>query len=69
MATDDDPEVPIVCDACDTRTRVALPEAADAIDRHNSQLHDGDERAQVDPAVADQLLDMVAEDLELIDDR
>jgi len=67
MASDDTPEVPIVCTECDTRTRVPLPAAGDRIERHNRQLHDGEDVAEVDPAVAEHVLDMVAQDLELVE--
>ncbi|MFB6097118.1 MAG: hypothetical protein ABEJ74_06995 [Haloferacaceae archaeon] len=64
--TDEDPEVPIRCDACETTTHVPLSTVATAIERHNEQLHDGAERARVDPALADQLADLVAEDMDLL---
>lgn len=65
--TDDpSPEVPVRCEACDTETQVPLSELADALERHNEQLHDGDDAARVDPDVADQLADLVAEDLDLV---
>jgi hypothetical protein len=56
-------EVPIVCPACETTTRVALSELADTVDAHNDRLHDGDEVASVDPELADHLVDLVADDL------
>jgi hypothetical protein len=62
---DDGPHVPVRCPACETTTRVALDEVADAVARHNEQLHDGESVAQVDPDVADHLLDLVAEDMGL----
>ncbi|WP_423751121.1 hypothetical protein [Salinirarus marinus] len=64
--TDDDPEVPIVCEACGTTTRIPLADVAEMLDRHNEQRHDGADVAQVDPELADQLADMVAEDLGLL---
>lgn len=68
--TDDDttetPEVPVVCPECGSTSRVPLSEAAATIDRHNERLHDGADVAQVDPEVADHLVDMVAEDLDLL---
>jgi hypothetical protein len=66
--SDDDPTVPIVCPACDTTTRIPLPDVADAVERHNDQLHGGESVAAVDPTVADRLADLVAEDLGLLDD-
>ncbi|MFB6102148.1 MAG: hypothetical protein ABEJ73_06235 [Haloplanus sp.] len=67
--TDDDPTVPIVCSACETTTRVPLPDVADAVERHNDQLHDGESIAEVDPAIADRLADLVADDMGLLDDE
>lgn len=63
---DTEPDVPIYCAACETTTRVPLPEVAESIDRHNERLHDGEEVAQVDPELADRLADLVAEDLDLL---
>ncbi|ESS04545.1 MAG: hypothetical protein A07HR67_00716 [uncultured archaeon A07HR67] len=63
----DNPDVPIHCPECDTQTRVPLPEVAGAIDRHNETQHDGTECARVDPDLADQLADLVAEDMGLLD--
>jgi len=65
--TDDDPAVPIVCQECDTETEVPLSEVADMLDRHNDNQHDGEECAQVDPALADELQDLVAEDMGLLE--
>jgi hypothetical protein len=64
--SDDEPAVPVVCPECGSESRVALSELADAVDRHNDNLHDGERVARVDPAVAEQLTDMVAEDLGLL---
>lgn len=66
---DDDPTVPIVCEACDTTTRVPLSEIPDAVDGHNDRVHDGVEEATVDPVLKDQLADLVAEDLGLFDEE
>jgi hypothetical protein len=65
--TDDDPAVPIVCPECDTETEVSLSEVGEMLDRHNENQHDGEECAQVDPALADQLQNLVAEDMGLLD--
>ncbi|MFB6184053.1 MAG: hypothetical protein ABEI96_05815 [Haloarculaceae archaeon] len=66
-ATDDSPpDVPVVCPQCDTRTRVPLSDVADAVERHNDNLHDGDDVAEVDPDLADRLADLVAEELGLL---
>jgi hypothetical protein len=62
----DDPEVPIVCPDCETTSRVPLSSLATQLERHNERLHDGDDVAEVDPAVAESLADVVAEDLELV---
>lgn len=69
MATDgdDEPTVPIVCEACDTRTRVPLSDLADQLQRHNETRHDGDDVAGVEPALADRIADLVAEDMGLLD--
>jgi len=67
MAGDDEPAVPVICSDCETTTRVALPDVADAIERHNDQLHDGEQVAEVDPDISEHLADLVAEDLELLD--
>lgn len=64
--TDDEPEVPIVCPECETRSTVPLATVAAAVERHNEQVHDGEEVASVDPELADQLADIVAEDLDLL---
>jgi hypothetical protein len=69
MTSDDDPTVPIVCPDCDTTTRMPLPEVADAVDRHNESVHDGEEVAAIDPAIKDRLADLVAEDMGLLGDE
>jgi hypothetical protein len=66
--TDDDPTVPIICSACETTTRVPLPDVAEAVERHNENVHDGEAMAEVDPAVADRLADLVADDMGLLDE-
>ncbi|OVE85928.1 hypothetical protein [Natronolimnobius baerhuensis] len=72
MTTDDadesEPHVPVVCSACDTTSRVPLSELATTVERHNDHLHDGDEVAEVDPEIADQLADLVATDLGLLEE-
>ena len=68
MATEE-PTVPIVCTVCETETRVPLSDVADALTRHNEGAHDGDEVAEVDPGLKDQLADLVAEDLGLFEDE
>ncbi|QLK27027.1 hypothetical protein HYG81_05300 [Natrinema zhouii] len=61
------PRVPVVCPDCETTSRVPLSELADAIDRHNEQLHDGDDVAAVDPDIADRIADLAATDLGLLE--
>lgn len=65
--TDDDPTVPVVCENCGTRTAVPLSSVGDAVERHNENQHDGEEIATVDPAIKEELADMVAKDLGLLD--
>lgn len=64
---DEDPTVPVVCEDCGTRTEVPLAEAGETIQRHNEQLHDGEECAVVDPAIAERIQDLVAEDMGLLE--
>ncbi|MFB6219090.1 MAG: hypothetical protein ABEH77_07950 [Halobacteriaceae archaeon] len=67
--TDDDgePRVPVVCEECGTRARLPLEEAADTVEAHNERHHGGEGVAGVDPAVADRIADLAAEDLGLLD--
>ncbi|RZV11133.1 hypothetical protein BDK88_2369 [Natrinema hispanicum] len=67
-ADEDGPRVPIVCPACETTSRIPLADVADAVERHNEQLHDGDDVAEVDPDIADQIADLVATELGLLED-
>ncbi|NGM71160.1 hypothetical protein G6M89_19490 [Natronolimnobius sp. AArcel1] len=67
-AADSEPRVPVVCSTCETTSRIPLSELADAVDRHNTQLHDGEDVAQVDPEIADQLANLVATDLGLLEE-
>jgi hypothetical protein len=64
----DEPSVPIVCTECETETSVPLSDVADALAKHNDGKHDGEEVAEVDPALKDRLADLVAEDLGLFDE-
>lgn len=67
--TDTDEEtttVPIVCPDCGTATRIPLDDVADRLQRHNDNQHDGEQVAQVDPDLADQLADIVAEEMGLL---
>lgn len=60
---DEDPTVPVVCEACGTTTRVALPEAAETVARHNDRLHDGADVAQIDPDLVARIQSLVAADI------
>ena len=62
------PRVPIVCAACETTSRIPLADVADAVERHNEQLHDGDDVAEVDPDIADRIADLAASELGLLGD-
>lgn len=63
----DDPQVPIVCPECGTETDVALSALAETLERHNENRHGGEECARVDPDLAAELQDLVAEDMGLLD--
>lgn len=65
--TDGDVTVPVVCPACDTRTEVPVSTLEDTITRHNETQHDGTDVATVDPAIKEQIAELVAEDLGLLD--
>jgi len=62
---DADPRVPIRCNECGTESRIPLDDLAGMLDRHNDRFHDGDDVAEVDPAITDELADIVAEDMGL----
>jgi len=62
----DEPDVPVICPECETTTRVPISKVGDSVDRHNEQLHGGEAVAEIDPDIADQLQDLVAEDLGLL---
>jgi len=64
--SEDEPDVPIVCEECETTSRIPLSDVGESLDRHNQNQHDGEEIAQVDPDLADQLADLVAEDMDLL---
>lgn len=67
MSSDEDlPEIPVVCSACETRTKVAFDDVEAAVARHNEQLHDGEPVAEVDPEVLEALTDRVAKDIGLL---
>ncbi|WP_181685740.1 hypothetical protein [Halorhabdus salina] len=65
--TDDESSVPIVCDECGTTAQIPLSDLADQLEAHNERMHDGEPVAEVDPDVADQLADLVADELGLLD--
>ncbi|QGN06368.1 hypothetical protein Hrd1104_03025 [Halorhabdus sp. CBA1104] len=65
--TDDEPDVPIVCEECETTAEISLSDLADRLEQHNERMHDGEPVAEVDPDVADQLADLVADELGLLD--
>ena len=64
--SDDEPGVPVVCPECETTTRIPLSRVGESIERHNEQMHDGEEIAGVDPAITAEIQNLVAEDLELL---
>lgn len=59
-------DIPIVCDTCETTTRVPVDELAEALSRHNETRHDGEAVACVDPVIRDELARLVARDLDLL---
>lgn len=61
----EEPSFPVICPECETETRVPLSDLEESIDRHNGQLHDGDEVARIDPDVAEEVLDLAAQDMGL----
>ncbi len=65
-AEDESLDVPIVCEVCETTTRVPLSDLATALKRHNETRHDGEDVASVDPAIKDELARLAAEDLDLL---
>ena len=68
MSTSDDtPTVPIICPECETTTRISIDNLAESLERHNEQLHDGEDVAHIDPDIADQIQNMVAEDMGLLE--
>jgi DNA-directed RNA polymerase subunit N (RpoN/RPB10) len=64
----DEVEVPIRCEACGTSGAVPLDAVAERIEQHNERLHDGEAVAEVDPAIADRVADLVAADLGLLEE-
>lgn len=68
MSDDDGPLVPIHCPDCETTTRVPLSALESRIESHNEALHDGEDVAHVDPALAEQFRNLVVEDMGLLDE-
>jgi len=66
---DESPRVPVVCPECETTSRLPLSDLEDAISRHNDRLHDGEDVAEVDPAITERLSELVIEDLGLMDEE
>jgi hypothetical protein len=66
MSDEELPDIPVICEDCDTRTKVPFDEVEASVERHNEQQHDGESVAQVDPAVMEVLADRVAEDIGLL---
>ena len=66
-ADTDEPEVPIVCEECGTETAIPLSEVGAMLETHNENQHDGEQCAQVDPDLADQIQNLVAEDMGLLE--
>jgi len=68
MTADEElPEIPVVCEACGTRSRVPFDEVEGMVERHNEQRHDGESVAQVDPDVLDALTDQLGKDMGLLE--
>ena len=67
--SDDEPTVPIVCPECETTSRVPLDDVAASVESHNDRHHDGEGIAEVDPALKEQLADLVVDDLGLLEDE
>lgn len=67
--SDDSPRVPIVCSECGTRNEVPLSAIPEAVERHNDLRHDGEEIAEIDPALTEHIADLVAEDLGLYEEQ
>ena len=66
-ADTDEPEVPILCEECGTETTIPLSEVGEMLETHNENQHDGEQCAQVDPDLADQIQNLVAEDMGLLE--
>jgi hypothetical protein len=62
-ADDEAPSVPIVCEACETTTRVPISEVDEQLTKHNEQLHGGEPVAEVDPELKRHLTDLVADEI------
>jgi|APHM01.1.fsa_nt_gi hypothetical protein len=67
--SDEQPHVTVICPDCETESKIPLSELEGTITRHNDRLHDGEQRAKVDPAITDHMADLAAEDLGLLDEE
>lgn len=63
------PQVPIICEECDTESMVAFPRIEETIDGHNERMHDGEPVAEIDPSVKSKLQDLLIEELGLLDEE
>jgi hypothetical protein len=46
---------------------VTISEANEGVESHNDRLYDGEDVARIDPAIKEELADLVAKDLDLLD--
>lgn len=67
--SDDEPTVPVHCPECETTSRIPLSDLAEKVERHNEQLHDGEDVAHIDEGIKNALADMVVEDMGLLDEE
>ena len=68
MTADDEiPEIPVVCEACGTRSQVPFDEVEAKVQRHNEQRHDGEAVAEVDPDVLEALTTQLGKDMGLFE--
>jgi len=63
-----EPEIPVVCSGCGTKTTVPFSAVEGAVAGHSERLHDGQAIAEVDPDVLEELADFVAADLGLLEE-
>jgi len=60
--------VPIECRECGTSTEVPLGELPETLSQHNEQRHGGESIARVDPDLAEQIADLAASELGLLEE-